>query len=366
MALCLGGCAAGIGEPAPAVDPDAERQATRAIWGIVPEPPRRKTDLHPAMLAGSAVAVSERTLLADCAATSGNDRVGLVRHNKYRMADVTPGPDGRLCLLTVADASLVPATGYRSFADVRLGEPVSALSNRSATQVLVVRGWLAGKGDPADPFLETTATLPATPSAVLIDGRGNVLGLGAVAPLQDATLVAAPVQPAFVTALANRDLGLLGPVLAGAVSDPRARPAQAPIVLALGDDRDSPERPRPIPVAAETPARDVADDTPASGTDTPTSGSDPTPSEATDSSSAPTAPDPPAAPDSTTAPDSPAAPAPQPGAGPDPGPTPSSTDDGRARGRGRGRDGLDGRGRGRGDDDRRGHGGRGHERRAGG
>lgn len=356
-ALCLGGCAVDIGERAPAVDPDAERQATRSIWGIVPEPPRRKADLHPAMIAGAAVAVSASTLLADCAATTGRARVGLVRHNKYRKADVTRGADGRLCLLTVADGPLVPAAGYRTFADVRVGEPVSALSSASAMQVLVVRGWLAGKGDPADPFLETTATVPATSSAVLIDGRGNILGLGSVDSVQDATLIAVPVQPAFVAALANQDLGLLGPVLAGTVSDPRARPAQAPIVLALGDERDSPERSRPTLAAAESPARDAADDPPTSANDTPASGSDPATSETPDPSSAPTAPDPPAAPDG------PAAPAPQPSAGPDPDPTPSASDD--RRGSGRGRDGPDGRGRDHDDDDRRGRGGRGHDRRAG-
>lgn len=356
-ALCLGGCAAGIGGPVPAVDPDAERQATRSIWGIVPEPPRRKADLHPAMIAGAAVAVSAETLLADCAAMSGRDRVGLVRHNNYRKANVTRGADGRLCLLTVADGPLAPAAGYRTFADVRVGEPVSALSSASATQVLAIRGWLAGKGDPADPFLETTATVAATPSAVLIDARGNILGLGSVASVQDATLVAVPVQPAFVTALANQDLGLLGPLLAGAVGDPRARPAQAPIVLALGDERDSPERSRPTLAAAESPARDAADDPPTSGDDAPASGNDPATSETTGPSSAPTAPDTPAAPDS------PAAPAPQPSAGPDPDPTPSATDD--RRGRGRGRDGPNGRGRERDDDDRRGRGGRGHDRRAG-
>lgn len=242
IALCLGGCTAGVGDAGPAVDPDAERQATRAIWGIVPDPPGRKAELRSEMIKGAAVAVSADTLLADCAAVSGRKRVGLVRHNKLRLAEVAGRDGGQICHLTVAEGPLSPVSGYRSFADLRVGEPISALASRSAANVLVARGWLAGKGDLADPFLEVTAMLPATGSAVLFDGSGNLLGLGAVAELPDAMLLAVPVPPALTPALANRDLGLFGPLLAGAVADPRAQPTEFAFVMALGAERDSLEQ----------------------------------------------------------------------------------------------------------------------------
>ena len=92
IALCLGGCTIGVGNDGPAVDPQGERQATRAIWGIVPDAPKRKADLRSAMIRGAAVAVAPDTLLADCAAVAGKKRVGLVRHNKYRRATVAHLP----------------------------------------------------------------------------------------------------------------------------------------------------------------------------------------------------------------------------------------------------------------------------------
>ena len=236
IALCLGGCSISVGNDGPAVDPQGERQATRAIWGIVPDAPKRKADLRSAMIRGAAVAVAPDTLLADCAAVAGKKRVGLVRHNKYRRATVARSDDGQLCRLTVAEGPLSPVTGYRSFADLRLGEPVAALASRTARDVVIARGWLAGKGDPADPFLEVMATLPPTSSAVLLDSAGNLLGLGAVAELPDATLLAVPVQPPLVPALANRDLGDAGILLAALTPVPSAQSRQPPILLPLGRD----------------------------------------------------------------------------------------------------------------------------------
>jgi hypothetical protein len=238
IAICLGGCAATAG------DPDDAHQPTRAIWGIVPDPPARKADLRPAMIRGTAVAVAENALLAACAATLGREQVGLVRHNKLRLAQVTRDEGSQICRLTVSTGPLSSATSYRSFADMHVGEPVIALASRAADDILLASGWLAGKGDPSDPFLETTVVLPPTRSAVLVDGSGNLLGLGAVADVAEATMMVVPIEPALAPTLANRDLGVLWPVLAGAVANPRAQPAQPALLITLGTDRDGPDRTR--------------------------------------------------------------------------------------------------------------------------
>jgi hypothetical protein len=195
IAICLGGCAATAG------DPDDAHQPTRAIWGIVPDPPARKADLRPAMIRGTAVAVAENALLAACAATLGREQVGLVRHNKLRLAQVTRDEGSQICRLTVSTGPLSSATSYRSVADLRVGEPVVALASRAPGDILVAPGWLAGKGDPSDPFLETTVVLPP---------------------------------------------------------NPRAQPIQPALLIALGTDRDSPDRTQPGPtrddprIAADT------------------------------------------------------------------------------------------------------------------
>jgi hypothetical protein len=60
------------------IDPQiAGRPLSRAIWGVVPEAPGHKRELRPALIAGSAVAVSPDTLLARCEAIGRPSRVGL-------------------------------------------------------------------------------------------------------------------------------------------------------------------------------------------------------------------------------------------------------------------------------------------------
>ena len=205
----------GLAEPslARAAGPDAGhlasgRQAARSIWAVVPSAPRRKADLRPDLIQGSAVAVSADTLVANCLVVGGRARVGLVRHNKYRMARVTADAHGQVCRLTVAEGPLTPVAGLRSFADLRVGEPVVALASRSSAEVAAAPGWLAGKGSADDPFLEATPAVPAgNRSAVLVDGFGNLIGLGAAAPVAGGLVLAVPVGPAAAPSLANRDLG---------------------------------------------------------------------------------------------------------------------------------------------------------------
>src|SRR3954454_12337249 len=100
---------------------DAAKLVSRSVWGVVPDPPRYKKDLRPGLLRGSAVAVSDRTLLASCAAVGGGGRVGLVRHRKYEIAQVLR-PKGTersgICLLTAPGAALQPARACRPPADI--------------------------------------------------------------------------------------------------------------------------------------------------------------------------------------------------------------------------------------------------------
>ena len=95
VATALSGCAEISGGPvwpgrawfAPPVPQGAQppdplasgRQAARSIWAVVPSAPRRKADLRPDLIQGSAVAVSADTLLASCLVVGGRTRVGLVR-----------------------------------------------------------------------------------------------------------------------------------------------------------------------------------------------------------------------------------------------------------------------------------------------
>src|SRR3954468_14807309 len=91
--------------PVPASAKVVLPQVARSIWGVVPDPPRRKQDLKPELIRGTAVAVAPDTLLASCQAVGQRRQVGVVRHNKYRLAQVSPAlqSDQDVCALHVAD-----------------------------------------------------------------------------------------------------------------------------------------------------------------------------------------------------------------------------------------------------------------------
>lgn len=367
LAVALAGCVRADADPlgalrawlsAPGATPPPDtlatgREAARSVWGVVPDPPRRKADLRPGLIAGSAVAVSDDKLLANCAVVGRRSRVGLVRHNKYRLASVAAGGQGEACRLTVAEGPLTPVAGFRSFADLRVGEPVIVLSSRTSAQVVAAPGWLAGKGGTEDPFLETTVAAPAgSRSTVLVDGFGNLIGLGAAPPVAGGLLLAVPLAPASVPGLARRDLAEAPALTAALAPAPRTEPWQPPILLALGtDDRDSADR---APAARRADAATDEAPRPAPSGGGPGGGpvgggSAPAPGAATGGS------------DGSAAPGTP-------GGGPEPDRASDDDDDDDDRGRGRERDGRrhdreeaggdtrgpgrNGRGRGRDRDDR--------------
>jgi hypothetical protein len=189
-------------------------------------------------------------------------------------------------------------------------------------------------------------------STVLVDGFGNLIGLGAAPPVAGGLLLAVPLAPASVPGLARRDLAEAPALTAALAPAPRTEPWQPPILLALGtDDRDSADR---APAARRADAATDEAPRPAPSGGGPGGGpvgggSAPAPGAATGGS------------DGSAAPGTP-------GGGPEPDRASDDDDDDDDRGRGRERDGRrhdreeaggdtrgpgrNGRGRGRDRDDR--------------
>lgn len=184
----------------------ARKQLARSIWGVVPDAPERKRDLRPELIRGSAVAVSDTTLLTSCGALGGSQRIGLVRHRKFRIARLIAADPGRdVCTLAMAGAPLNPARGYREAADLARGEPVYALTNRTAADLALVEGEVTGAFG-AGPGLETSLVLPAgTISAVVLDRSGTLVGLGAPAP--GGRTVVAPITATLAPEVPSRGRG---------------------------------------------------------------------------------------------------------------------------------------------------------------
>jgi hypothetical protein len=210
---------------------EAERRIARSIWALVPAAPSEEPE--PGRIRGSAVAVAADTLLATCGSMGQREEVGLLRRSAHRVAPrVATDHERRICALRLPGEELRPPHAYRSFADLRVGEPVLAVASRTSRSFTVERGWLVGKGGAADPYLETTLVLPpGTLSAALFDAFGNLIGFGAAGPASDSTLLAAPVPPGLASRLRRVELAASPALLASLAPAPRGQPRPQPVVL---------------------------------------------------------------------------------------------------------------------------------------
>ncbi|HEX2289883.1 MAG TPA: serine protease, partial [Pseudonocardiaceae bacterium] len=237
---------------------EAAKSVSRSLWGVVPAAPKRKQDLRPELIKGSAVAVADDALLTSCSVLGNRKQVGLIRHNKYRMAKlVSADPRGEVCVLRVPDGPLNVAAGYRDPADLRLGEPVYALMNQTSSDVALVQGELTGlAAQEGGPRLETSLVLPAdVQSGVLIDGYGNLVGVAAPRPGTAGGVTMTAVPGRLAPQLASLDAPSSTVPLP--VAAPRAVPVAATspppvLVLQLDDDRDTDRQ--SIGVARAAPA----------------------------------------------------------------------------------------------------------------
>ena len=237
---------------------EAAKSVSRSLWGVVPAAPKRKQDLRPELIKGSAVAVADDALLTSCSVLGNRKQVGLIRHNKYRMAKLlSADPRGEVCVLRVPDGPLNVAAGYRDPADLRLGEPVYALMNQTSSDVALVQGELTGlAAQEGGPRLETSLVLPAdVQSGVLIDGYGNLVGVAAPRPGTAGGVTMTAVPGRLAPQLASLDAP--SPTVPLPVAAPRAVPVAATspppmLVLQLDDDRDTDRQ--SIGVAQTAPA----------------------------------------------------------------------------------------------------------------
>jgi hypothetical protein len=172
----------------------AEQSIARSIWAV----------MNGRRVLGSAIAVSETTLMAACDVDPADPaNVEVVRRSARRPAElVTRDRSGRLCELRPANVRLQVIPGYRPFDTVDIGELVLAAVSRTSRSFDLLHGTITGKGGADDPFLETSLTLPpGTRSAALFDRAGNLVAFGSAGPVSDAVMVAAPIMPEAVPGL---------------------------------------------------------------------------------------------------------------------------------------------------------------------
>ncbi len=245
---------------------EAAKPVSRSLWGVVPAAPKRKQDVRPELIKGSAVAVADDALLTSCSVLKNRKQVGLIRHNKYRMAKlVSADLRGEVCMLRVSEGPLNIAVGYRDPADLKLGEPVYALMNQTSSDVKLAQGELTGlAAEEGGPRLETSLVLPAgVQSGVLIDGYGNLVGVAAPRPdtAGGVTIPAVPGRPAPQLASLDAPSSTVPLPVAAPRAVPETSTSPPPVlVLRLDDDRDMDRQSIEVArVAPAAPAAEVAD-----------------------------------------------------------------------------------------------------------
>ena len=179
--LAIGGCG-GRDNMAESLPPkEAAKLIAYSIWGVVPEMPAHKRYFLSKMIRGSAVAVSRDSLLVSCRAVDGLHRVGITRHNKYRIAEVVAADRERgVCMLKAPDAPLNVARGFRWCGDLQVGEPIYAAVSLTSADVTTTEGRITERpGGGNICTLATDLSLPATVSAILFDAAGRLVGVSA-------------------------------------------------------------------------------------------------------------------------------------------------------------------------------------------
>ena len=197
------------------------KQVARSVWGVVPDPPRRKKELRPELIRGSAVAVAPDTLLASCRLVSQRREVGVVRHRKYCIARVVrPQSDQDVCALRVANAPLKRRQWLPQLCGSARGR-ARLCGRQSHERRVSLRGRASGRE--GRPGRSVPGDYAAAAAAYLERGavRRRCQSGG---PTEDSLVLGAPLSAVLVPRLAQRDLGpSVAPVIAMAVQKPKRR-----------------------------------------------------------------------------------------------------------------------------------------------
>lgn len=128
---------------------------------------------------GSAVAVSDRTLLTNCHVVGSSRIVRLERDGQKLFATVTSANSGTdRCVLT-SDATLQKWVRVRPFADVKIGERAFSIGTPQGFELTIAEGIVSSKRvKDGDRVFQTSAPISKGSSGGgLFDAQGNLLGI---------------------------------------------------------------------------------------------------------------------------------------------------------------------------------------------
>ncbi|MEZ5823912.1 MAG: hypothetical protein R3C97_03970 [Geminicoccaceae bacterium] len=174
MASLLGGCAS-LDLFDMRSEDEVAKEAAESLWAVFPSAPRYKKELAKAPLAGSAVAAGDNRFLVECSSIEDPARIGIARLRKYEVAHLA-GRIGDACLIESDPTDINLPTAFRARDDLRPGEAVTSLHNLDPGNFAAMPARLHVQGD----IVWLDRPLPeGVTSAVIVDDRGNLVGLAA-------------------------------------------------------------------------------------------------------------------------------------------------------------------------------------------
>lgn len=129
---------------------------------------------------GSAVAVTTNRAITNCHVVRLARSIVVQQGSREWEATLLESdPKKDRCVLQVKDATLVPVTGVRPYADLKVGETLYTLGAPSGLDLTLTNGILsARREDEGVRYVQTTAPIsPGSSGGGLFDVRGNLVGI---------------------------------------------------------------------------------------------------------------------------------------------------------------------------------------------
>jgi len=129
---------------------------------------------------GSGIAVSERILLTNCHTFRDQYNIIVGQKTEWAIPEVLLRNDDRdQCVLRIRSADLVPVSGIRRFATLRVGEPVFAVGTPHGVEDTVTQGKILDSGYSQGQRLILSSAFidQGSSGGGLFDAAGNLIGI---------------------------------------------------------------------------------------------------------------------------------------------------------------------------------------------
>jgi len=163
-----------------AVEPaELFRRVSSSVYVVVAGPSRELLSRSNASQ-GSAVAVTDQTLITNCHVVENANFIAILQESSVSEAElVKANRDTDRCVLHVSSATLHPVPGVRPFNDLAVGERVYSIGSPSGLEQTLGEGLISGLRDhDGVKFIQTSAPISAGSSGGgLFDVHGNLVGV---------------------------------------------------------------------------------------------------------------------------------------------------------------------------------------------